>query len=91
MWAGPLSGGRWVAVLFNRSPSADDVTLDFAHLRAPDDEAAEAGRAVDAAPAPAFDVYEVWTKDKMLSVTKSITLPVDAHNVALLILTPVKE
>ena len=46
---------------------------------------------VDAAPAPVFDVYEVWTKQNKPSVTKSITLAVGAHDVALLFLTPVKE
>ena len=91
VWVGPLSGGRWVAVLFNRSPSTDDITLDFVQLRTPDDGAAEGGRAVDATPAPVFDAYEVWTQHNMPRVSGSITLAVAAHNVALLILTPVKE
>ena len=77
--------------MFNRSPSTDDVTLDFAQLRTPDDGADEGGRVVDVTPSPAFDVYEVWTKQNMPSVTNSLTLAVGAHDVALLVLTPVKE
>ena len=35
-WVGPLSGGRFAAALFNRSPQADRITLEWAALNATD-------------------------------------------------------
>ena len=34
VWAGPLSGGRFAAVLFNRSPFPDAITLAWEDLEA---------------------------------------------------------
>ncbi len=35
VWAGPLQGGAWAVSLFNRSPSADTITVTWANLGVP--------------------------------------------------------
>ena len=82
VWAGPLSGGRWVVALLNRSPAADDITVDFTKLP---------GQlwSTNGGGATTFDTYEVWTKARRVAVKGSLTMAVGAHDVALLIMCPV--
>jgi hypothetical protein len=83
VWAGPLSGGRWVVALLNRSPATDDIIVDFAKL--PGTAGPDAG---DAAAAATFDTYEVWSKGRRSGVQGSLSMAVGAHDVALVVLCP---
>ena len=96
VWAGALSGGRWVAVLFNRSPAPDDIRVDFNDL--PDnrhrDHDTQHHHHHDHHGLPrvqngqTFDAYEVWSKTRRVGVTGSLTMTVGAHDVALVVLCP---
>ena len=81
VWTGPLTGGRFSAVLFNRSPSADNITLSWA-----------TDLSVWGAPVPPsarFSVRSVWEAEEKGVFTTSYTATgVPAHGVAMLILTP---
>ena len=77
-WAGPLAGGAFVALLFNRSPLPDAIALgwgDLAALGVP-------------RPGP-LRVRDVWRGQDVGVFNGSYTDPaVPAHGVAFLILSP---
>jgi hypothetical protein len=79
-WAGelspdPTSGARrWAVALFNRSPSMDQIALEFAQLP-------ERGNAT------AFVVHDIWhnTTDPTSAAEYNVNIP--AHDTALLVVT----
>lgn len=77
-WAGPLAGGAFAAILFNRSPSPDAITLAW------DDLAALGG----ARPGP-LRVRDVWSgRDAGVFDGAFTDGAVPAHGVTFLVLTP---
>ena len=75
VWAAPLTGGRWAAALFNRSPGPDAITLEWG--------------ALGVTPGTRFDVRDVWAAaDRGVFAGEYTAAAVDAHGVALLVLTP---
>eukprot|EP00038_Savillea_parva_P019610 m.28089 g.28089 ORF g.28089 m.28089 type:complete len:758 (-) comp4481_c0_seq1:102-2375(-) len=81
VWAGLLSGPRWVIALFNRSPSPDTISINFAE-QLPDLAAA------GVSPGTKFRLTDVWTKDQYPAAPSYSTV-VGGHDTALLIATPV--
>ena len=80
VWTVPLVNGAYAAVLFNRSPSADAITLSWSDLDA---------WGTGIAPTAAFAVYDVWAYANKGTFRGSYTASaVPAHGVAMLILTP---
>ena len=78
-WAGPLTGGAFAAILFNRSPSPDAITLSWADL---------ATLSGGARPGP-LRVRDVWRGSDAGVFDASFTDPaVPAHGVTFLVLTP---
>lgn len=78
-WAGPLAGGGFAAILFNRSPSPDGITLSW------DDLAALGG---GARPGP-LRVRDVWRERDAGVFDGAFTDDaVPAHGVTFLVLTP---
>ncbi len=81
MWVAPLSGGRWGAVLFNRSPAPDSITLEW--------EVLTGGGAPPVPPTARFDVRDVWAGLDRGVFAAAYTAPtVAAHGVVMLVLTP---
>jgi hypothetical protein len=77
-WAGPLSGGAFAAILFNRSPSPDAITLTW------EDLAALGG----ARPGP-LRVRDVWRgRDAGVFDSAYTDGTVPAHGVTFLVLMP---
>ena len=80
VWTAPLVSGAYAAVLFNRSPAADDIVLSWSDL-----DAWGMGVAVTAP----YEVYDVWADvSKGVSRGSYAATGVPAHGVAMLILTP---
>jgi hypothetical protein len=81
VWAGLLSGPRWVVALVNRSPSADDITVTFSDLP----ELQVAG----VPPGTLFTVVEAWTGRSYDTPAASFTAAgVASHDTVLLVVTP---
>ena len=74
VWGGALSGGRYVAVLLNRSPSADTITLDW-NVLGLDNNVRMA-------------VRDVWAGADRGSFASSFNATVPSHGTALLVLSP---
>jgi hypothetical protein len=78
-WAGPLAGGAFAAILFNRSPAPDAITLAWEAL-----ETLGGG----ARPGP-LSVRDVWRSKDLGVFDGAFTDPaVPAHGVTFLVLTP---
>lgn len=73
-WVGPLSGGRFAVVLFNRSPADDTITLNWADM--------------GVAPTAAFAVRDIWAAADRGVRMGAYSAMVPAHGVAFLVLTP---
>ena len=82
VYAVPLSGGRFSAVLLNRSPETADITLHFADLSALGVSAA--GTVVKA------NVRDILKHKEEGERTSRYTTAVASHGVAHVILTPNK-
>jgi hypothetical protein len=77
-WAGPLSGWEYAVALFNRSPSADTISVEFSELP----RWAEAGKPT------AYAIHDVWSDKDIGVVSDRYSAEVPGHGVALLVLTP---
>jgi len=81
VWTAPLINGKYAAVLFNRSPADDSITLSWSDL-----DAWETG----VPPTAQFSVRDVWAATERGTFQGSYTASVvPAHGVVMLILTPV--
>ena len=81
VWTAPLAGGRYAAVLFNRSPSVDDIMLSWS---------ADLASWGDVPPTARFAVRDVWAASEEGDFEGAYTATgVPAHGVTMLILTPV--
>eukprot|EP00656_Telonema_subtile_P054528 TRINITY_DN8180_c0_g1_i3.p1 TRINITY_DN8180_c0_g1~~TRINITY_DN8180_c0_g1_i3.p1 ORF type:complete len:393 (-),score=65.03 TRINITY_DN8180_c0_g1_i3:99-1277(-) len=74
VWVGPLSGGRFSAVLFNRSPNSATMSLDWSFLNATDSEV--------------FDVRDIWQATDMGQHSHSYSAAVASKATVYLTLTP---
>jgi len=74
VWAGPQSDGSIVAVLFNRSPAAANITANFSQI------------GITAAQAT---VRDMWAHVGLGTFTGSFTTSVASHDVAALRIFPV--
>ena len=75
VWAGPLSGGRTVVVLFNRYYKSSSITAEWSSIGLDPDQK--------------MSVRDVWSeKDAGVHVGSYTDPSVPAHGVALLILDP---
>ena len=74
VWAGPLSGGRFAAALFNRSPQPDNITLNW--------------NALNATESAKFSVHDIWASRDMGVFSQSYSAEVPSKATAYLILTP---
>jgi hypothetical protein len=81
VWAGILSGPRWAIALFNRSPSSDTITVDFAKMLPDFDLGASSDAPVN------FEIFDVWTKEKH-TPAPAFSAVVGGHDTVLLIVTP---
>ena len=73
-WVGPLAGGRFVAVLFNRSPGTDTILLPWSALNASSTER--------------FVVFDVWENATIGTFSDDYSATVRAEALALLVLSP---
>ena len=74
VWAGPLSGGRFVVVLYNRSPAADTITAYW--------------HDIGVSPNVTMKVRDIWAAQDVGVFVESYTAGVPAHGVAFLVLSP---
>ncbi|KAA0176253.1 hypothetical protein FNF27_02310 [Cafeteria roenbergensis] len=74
VWAGPLSGGSFVVVLFNRSPATATITAQFAD--------------VGIAPGATVKVRDLWAHKDLGTATGSVQASVRSHAVVAYKLTP---
>ena len=80
VWAGLLSGWRYAVVLLNRSPAADDISIDVSTLSTWRDGTHGSGRT--------WAVRDVWANASVPGVHSGVfTRAVPAHGVVLLILS----
>jgi hypothetical protein len=80
VFAGPLSGGRWAALLFNRGDKGAEVTLDFGALP---------GVAPTAGAALQLAATEVWGGAQLGVTTGRLTASLsDPHSSLFVILSP---
>ena len=93
VYTGPLAGGKHTAVLFNRSPTVANITLDFASLWTTPAELAAVwqGRGSEQIratwAASALSVRDVWAHRDLGQFTGSFTAEVRPHAVAHLVLS----
>ena len=80
VWASALSGVRWAVGLLNRSPSSDNITVDFAKLPELNQSGVGSGQA--------FEVRDLWAETTLTNIRDSYTATVGPHDVVLLVLTP---
>ena len=66
--------------LLNRSPSSDNITVDFAKLPELNQSGVGSGQA--------FEVRDLWAETTLTNIRDSYTATVGPHDVALLVLTP---
>lgn len=101
VWAGPLTHGRYVVVLLNRSPANDTMTALWANLPSAEpptasDRTRAEGRAIYTGPptprphgpTSAFVVRDLWEHADLGTFTGSFTSPVPALGARMLLLTP---
>jgi len=74
VWAGPLSGGAVAVVLFNRSPSANNITANWSDIGIPASTSA--------------DVRDLWAKKDLGSFKGSFSSQVASHGVVMIKITP---
>jgi len=74
VWAGPLSGGNFAAVLFNRSPAMTNITAHWTDIGL-------------AATRPAM-VRDLWVRKDLGVYTGSFSSEVASHGVVMIKLTP---
>lgn len=74
VWAGPLSGGRVVVVLWNRGSSQASITASWADVRL------DSSKVVDA--------RDLWAHKTTYSVQREISATVDSHDVKMYVLSP---
>jgi len=74
VWAGPLSGGTYVAALFNRSPNSANITASWTEIGVPSGVAAT--------------VRDLWKRRDVGLFTDSYTSEVASHGTVLVKLTP---
>ena len=79
VWTSPLANGAFAAVLFNRSPGDDSITLKWSDL------SAWGGNVL---PTDRFDVKDVWAGVDRGAFSAQYVAPVPAHGVVMLILRP---
>jgi alpha-galactosidase len=77
VWAGPLANGDVAVILFNRSPSAANITAQWADI--------------GLAKGTAATARDLWSKANLGSFTDSLQLAVPTHAVRTLRLTPAKQ
>ena len=78
VWTAPLTGGRVVVALFNRSPAAANVTATWAML--------------GLASGSKHDASDLWQKGKIVGsgLTSAVSAMTPSRAVTLLVLTPTK-
>merc|ERR1712039_126633 len=74
VWVGPLTGGRFAAALFNRSPQGAQITLNWNALNATD--------------TAKFAVRDIWAAKDVGTFSKSYSANVPSKAVVYLILAP---
>jgi hypothetical protein len=74
VWSGLLSGGRFAVSLFNRSPSASSITVNFSNL--------------PAASSSSFSIRDIWAAKDVGTFTGSYSQTVPSQATAYLVLTP---
>jgi len=74
VWVGPLTGGRFAAALFNRSPKSDKITLDWSALNVTD--------------TASLAIRDIWAAKDMGSFSKSYTAEVPSQATVYLTLAP---
>ena len=80
IYAGPLAGGKWTAVLLNRSPSPSNITLQFTALPASELASFSRGR-----------VRDILEGSDLGEFDGSYTAYVRSHAVAHVVVTPSKQ
>lgn len=75
VWVGPLTGGRFAAALFNRSPRGAQITLDWNALNATD--------------TAKFAVRDIWAAKDVGTFSKSYSATVPSQATVYLTLAPV--
>ncbi|KAG0631843.1 hypothetical protein M758_1G283400 [Ceratodon purpureus] len=75
VWSGPLSLGRTVVLLFNRSNATATVTAAWSDLGIQSDPAA-------------FSIRDLWTHEARCGQTDPISEDVPSHGVKMFVLTP---
>jgi hypothetical protein len=85
VWAGPIAGGRWAALLFNRGDADTSVTLDFNDLPG-------AGRHNNSSEAIRLEleVTEVWS-GSLTKATGSVSKVLSRHESLFVLLAPASE
>ena len=74
MWVSPLTNGRYAVSLFNRSPSADTITVTASMLDVP--------------ASMSFSVYDIWAGAQRGSFTGQYSAVVQSQAVVYIVLTP---
>jgi hypothetical protein len=74
VWAGPLDGGAFIVVLFNRSPSSLTITANFSDI--------------GVKPGQFMAVRDLWAHKDLPPATSSVSATVASHDVAAFKLTP---
>ena len=76
IWVRELSNGEWAVCALNTNSAAADITVEWKRLWTIQGH---------------FNVQDVWAKKPAGDTSKSITVRLDSHDVALYRLTPIKS
>jgi alpha-galactosidase len=74
VWAGPLSGGTYVAILFNRSTASASITANWSDI--------------GLNPSTKAVVRDLWQRKDLGTFSGSFSSTVDSHGVVMIKLTP---
>jgi len=74
VWAGPLSGGAWAVILFNRSAASSAITAKWSDIGIP------SGKTIIA--------RDLWQHKDIGNFTNSFTATVPSHGVVMVKMTP---
>jgi len=74
VWAGPLSGGAWAVILFNRSAASSAITAKWSDIGIP------SGKTINA--------RDLWQHKDIGNFTNSFTATVPSHGVVMVKMTP---
>ncbi|KAK9665970.1 hypothetical protein RND81_14G150200 [Saponaria officinalis] len=77
VWSGPLSNKRVAVVLWNRSPSPANISVDL--------------QDIDIPPTIPVDVRDLWLQQTLAPIQGQLSAQVDPHDVKMYILTPIDK